>query len=45
MTDTDDRALVDNDGYPTEWGIERCASSTVAEPLVDLLETCGGPRR
>ena len=38
MTDTDDRALVDNDGYPTEWGIQRLREFHGApSALVDLL--------
>jgi hypothetical protein len=38
VTDTDDRALVDNDGYPTAWGIQRLREFHGApSALVDLL--------
>jgi hypothetical protein len=46
MSGTDDRALVDDDGYPTQWGIER-VSEFHGSPrlLVDLLEELWWTRR
>lgn len=39
MTDTEDRALVDGDGYPTEWGIAAVRDFHGSPTqLVDLLE-------
>ena len=39
MNDTDDHVLVDDDGYPTEAGIQRIRSfSGTPNQLVDLLE-------
>jgi hypothetical protein len=39
MTNTGGRALVDDDGYPTEWGIERVREFHGSpRQLIDLLE-------